>query len=246
MSEDNHTPYLTSIYSTPTTAELAKALALAQMEMGPAAKDAANPYFRSKYADLASAWDACRLPLARHGLSVVQCPTADGARVTVRTILLHESGERIASDLTITAQRQLKDGGGWEKVDSPQAVGSTITYARRYSLMAMVGIAPDDDDGEAAEGRGFGVAQAVTRQLAAARPAAPAPPPWPVGLAKLWPNRSAMEQAFASLRPVLGDATYTSMLATHDITPQLKGTVRGVLDAYEAMAQRAEEARHDA
>jgi hypothetical protein len=121
---------------------LATALAAAQGIMEGAAKDSANPFFKSNYADLASVWDAIRQPLASHGLSVVQMPIADGPRVTVTTLLMHTSGQWISSDLTITA-----------KEDSPQAVGSAITYARRYALQSVAGVAPEDDDGERAQGR---------------------------------------------------------------------------------------------
>lgn len=122
--------------------ELAAALAKAQGEIKGAAKDSANPYFKSRYADLASVWDACREPLAKNGLAVSQFPSADGPHVTVETVLMHESGEWMSRELTVTA-----------KEDSPQAIGSAVTYARRYSLAAVVGVAPEDDDGEAAEGR---------------------------------------------------------------------------------------------
>lgn len=122
-------------------AALAAALAKAQGEMEGAAKANVNPHFKSKYADLASVWDACREPLSKHGLSVLQPVSADGARVTVTTILAHSSGEYISEALTMTAAQ-----------NTPQGVGSTITYGRRYGLASMVGIAPEDDDGNAASG----------------------------------------------------------------------------------------------
>lgn len=122
--------------------ELSAALARAQSQIKGASKDSANPYFKSRYADLASVWDACRDALTKHGLAVTQWPSAEGPRVTVETILTHESGEWISRELTITA-----------KEDSPQAIGSAVTYARRYALAAVAGVAPEDDDGEAAEGR---------------------------------------------------------------------------------------------
>ena len=131
---------------------LAAALAAAQGKIENASKDSANPYFRSRYADLASIWDAIRGPLSEHGLAVVQPVRVEGSSVTVTTLLAHASGQWISSDLTMTAQRQMKDGGGWEKLDSPQAIGSCITYARRYALAAMAGVAPEDDDGEGAQG----------------------------------------------------------------------------------------------
>ena len=133
--------------------ELAAALAAAQGKIENASKDSANPYFLSRYADLASIWDAIRGPLSAQGLAVVQPVRVDGSSVTVTTLLAHSSGQWISSDLTMIAQRQLKDRGGWEKLDSPQAIGSCTTYARRYGLAAMVGVAPEDDDAEGAEGR---------------------------------------------------------------------------------------------
>ena len=133
--------------------ELAAALAAAQGKIENASKDSANPYFRRRYADLASIWDAIRGPLSAQGLAVVQPVRVEGSSVTVTTLLAHASGQWISSDLTMTAQRQIKDGGGWEKLDSPQAIGSCITYARRYALAAMAGVAPEDDDAEGAQGR---------------------------------------------------------------------------------------------
>lgn len=135
-------------------ATLASALAKAQGEMEGAAKDSTNPHFKSKYADLASVWDACRKPLAKNGLAVMQPVTAEGNAVTVTTILAHSSGEWIAESLTMTAQQ-----------NTPQAVGSTITYGRRYGLSSMVGIAPEDDDGEAATARGFGASESMPRPV---------------------------------------------------------------------------------
>ncbi|MGD0497554.1 MAG: ERF family protein [Bryobacteraceae bacterium] len=132
---------------------LSAALAKAQGEMEAAAKDSENPYFHSNYADLASVWAAIRKPLSANGLAVIQPVAVEGAKVTVTTILVHSSGQWISSDLTMTSKRQLKDGGGWETIDNPQAIGSTVKYARRYALESMVGVAAEDDDGEGAEGR---------------------------------------------------------------------------------------------
>jgi hypothetical protein len=134
--------------------DLATALAKAQGRIEGATKDSTNPYFRSSYADLASVWNAIRQPLSANGLSVVQTVAVEGSDVTVTTLLLHESGQFISFDIKMIAQRQLKDGGGWEKIDTPQAIGSVITYARRYALQSLVGVAPEDDDGEAGSGRG--------------------------------------------------------------------------------------------
>lgn len=125
--------------------EIAAALAQAQGEITGAVKDSANPFFKSKYADLASVWDACRAPLSKHGLAIVQSPRADGTLVTVETMLTHASGQWIRDSLSVVA-----------KDDSPQAVGSAITYLRRYALQSFAGVAPDDDDAEAAHGRSRG------------------------------------------------------------------------------------------
>lgn len=94
---------------------------------------------KRKYADLASCWDACREKLSSNGLCVIQIPVAEGTRVSVTTILGHKSGQEISGTLTLVSQ-----------VATPQGIGSAITYGRRYGLCSMVGIAPEDDDGEAA------------------------------------------------------------------------------------------------
>ena len=125
--------------------ELAKALALAQGEIRAAEKDRENPFFNSAYATLASVWEACRAPLSKHNLSVVQQPINDGERVGVVTTLLHGSGQWMRSVLFAKP----KDG-------TPQSLGSAITYVRRYALSAVAGVAPDDDDGNAAQGRSAG------------------------------------------------------------------------------------------
>ena len=124
--------------------ELATALSKAQAEMAGAKKDSTNPHFRSSYADLASVREACWGPLTKHGLSVVQSPrlvaAGDGLWVLeLETRLLHTSGQWIAD----TAATPLS------KADA-QGVGSATTYLRRYALAAFAGIAPEDDDGNAA------------------------------------------------------------------------------------------------
>jgi len=123
--------------------ELATALAKAQGQIKGATKDASNPFFKSKYADLASVWDACRSALAANGLAVIQSPSADGMRVSVDTLLTHASGQWMAGTVSVTA-----------KEDTPQAIGSAITYLRRYALQSFVGVAPEDDDGNAASAKG--------------------------------------------------------------------------------------------
>jgi hypothetical protein len=124
-----------------TIGELAKALAQAQGEMHAASKDATNPHFKNRYADLASVWDACRAPLARHGLSVSQLPSRreDGS-VLLTTLLMHSSGEFIGSYLSARPAQE-----------NPQVIGSILTYLRRYALASIVGVVSgEDDDAEAA------------------------------------------------------------------------------------------------
>lgn len=122
-----------------TIAELAKALNKAQGDMSGAKKGAANPFFKSKYSDLNSVIDALRVPFFENGLSYSQFPINDGDRVGVETILMHTSGEWIASKLTFpTAKKDAQSGG------------SAITYAKRYALQAMAGIPSEDDDGNGA------------------------------------------------------------------------------------------------
>ena len=127
--------------------KLAEALAKAQGAIKHALKDSTNPHFKSSYADLASIWEACRKELSDNGLSVVQpCDFNEVGGLIVETTLMHSSGEWISGKLFMPVPQA-----------TPQGIGSAITYARRYSLAAMVGIAPDDDDGEAAHGRGTAV-----------------------------------------------------------------------------------------
>jgi len=121
--------------------ELAKALCKAQAAMKPVIADNENPYFKSKYADLAAVWENCRKPLTDNGLSVVQTLEHEDNldnRIVIKTVLLHESGEWISSRLALTPVK-----------NDPQAIGSAITYGRRYSLAAMVGVASENEDDDA-------------------------------------------------------------------------------------------------
>ena len=115
------------------------ALAAAQMEMGKALKDSTNPAFKSKYADLASVMDACLPALNRHGIAVFQPTVDDETGRYVQTILAHVSGEKIECRVPLIVSK-----------NDMQGYGSAVTYARRYGLMGMAGIAPEDDDGNAA------------------------------------------------------------------------------------------------
>jgi hypothetical protein len=121
--------------------ELASALSKCQSEMLPAAKDSLNPFFKSKYSDLNAIWNACRGPLTRNGLAVVQTMEEIEGKFQLVTTLVHASGQWVKSFFPIIVQKQ-----------DAQSYGSACSYARRYSLSSIVGVTTDDgdDDGERA------------------------------------------------------------------------------------------------
>ena len=119
---------------------LAKALVQAQSEMSNAKKDATNPFFKSKYADLNAIREAVLPILNSHGISVLQPMTNIEGKNFIKTILLHETGESIESFTEII----------YSKVNDAQAQGSGITYARRYGLQSFVCVGAEDDDGNKA------------------------------------------------------------------------------------------------
>lgn len=119
--------------------ELAKALSIAQGEMDAAKKDSTNPFFKNKYADLSSVIEAIKEPLRKNGLSYTQYCEHEGDQIFLTTELIHSSGQWILGKLKLILSKQ-----------DMQGLGGAITYARRYSLSAMVGITQDDDDGNTA------------------------------------------------------------------------------------------------
>ncbi len=120
--------------------ELASALTKVQCKLEGAKMDGENPFFKAKYATLASVWSACRKPLTDNGLSVVQtCSVGEGEGLILDTSLLHTSGQWISGELAVKPTK-----------NDPQGIGSAITYARRYGLAAIVGVCPEDDDAESA------------------------------------------------------------------------------------------------
>ena len=116
-----------------------KALLAAQRAMGPALKDATNPHFKSKYADLGAVMDACRDPLLSNGFAIMPPPGRDELGHFIETQLVHESGHVFAGRVYLALGK-----------NDMQGLGSAQTYARRYGLMAMAGIVPEDDDGHGA------------------------------------------------------------------------------------------------
>lgn len=120
--------------------ELPKALIAAQQEIKSARKSGSNPHFKSSYSDLSDVWDACRDALNKNGLCIAQTTAVrEGPLVVLQTRLIHVSGEELVSEYPLNPVKP-----------DPQAMGSALTYARRYTLAAMVGVVQEDDDGNAA------------------------------------------------------------------------------------------------
>lgn len=140
---------------------IASALVKAQKEFGPALKTSTNPHYRNKYADLSACVEAVIDGLNNNGIYLMQLNEERDGGVCVQTVFIHESGEQIsAGSLFVPAAKQ-----------DPQGYGSALTYARRYSLMAACGIAPEDDDANSAK------APTNRPAVSAAPKAAPAPKP---------------------------------------------------------------------
>lgn len=124
--------------------ELFAALSRAQAKVENAKRGTTNPHFNKTYADLATVWDTIREPLTSEGLSVLQLPCeAPPGHVGLETIVGHSSGQSVSSKFFLALK----------KADNPQDAGSCLTYMRRYALMGVAGIAPEDDDGNSASER---------------------------------------------------------------------------------------------
>jgi hypothetical protein len=134
---------------------IAGAIVKAQMAFGPALKTSQNPHFKSRYADLSACVEAVIEALNANGIALIQRTLPCESGVTVETVFLHTSGETLSSGpLHVPASKA-----------DPQGYGSALTYARRYSLMAACGIAPEDDDGNAA----------ASKPVTYAKPSKPSP-----------------------------------------------------------------------
>lgn len=134
-------------------AALAKAMCQVQAEIENASKNAANPHFRSKYADLAEVLNTVRPVMSKHGISITQFPAFENGIASVETIVMHTSGEWMTGISSAPVTKQ-----------DAQGVGSALTYLRRYSLAAIAGIAQEDDDGNSAVGGGQRQQQAPKQQ----------------------------------------------------------------------------------
>lgn len=176
-------------------AKIAAALVKAQREFGPALKTSSNPHFKSRYADLAACVEAVMDGLNNNGIALIQKTHQCESGVMVETMFVHESGETLSSGvLHVPASKQ-----------DPQGYGSALTYARRYSLMAACGIAPEDDDGNAASRKptqAFNL-QAASTDAAAAKTIDE--------LGKVWSKHSAIasaandRQGYAALKTLIND-----------------------------------------
>lgn len=206
-------------------AALAAALAKAQGQMTFATKDATNPHFKTRYADLAAVWSAIREPLAANGLSVIQQVTQAEGMVGVRSILAHASGEWVASDLQMPVAQK-----------TPQGYGSALTYARRYSLAALVGIAQDDDDGEAGTRPSAPVLPPVQRRQPMREQPAPTPAPQPAAPVSAEPDPT--ERALLTIAEC---GTPEDLQAATRIIKQLG--VTAVPEVRKAFASRQKELR---
>ena len=166
----------------------AKAFIQAQGNMEAITKDNENGGFKgSKYADLATVVDAIVPALNKAGIAVLQSPAFDGEMVTITTTLLHESGASVTSDLKLRPSKA-----------DPQGVGSAITYGRRYSLLAVAGVAPEDDDGNAASG--------PPQNAKKPAPKVPEPSPAAVDAAKLAIGLCETPEALEGWLTMNGDA----------------------------------------
>ena len=123
--------------TSPEINEIVKAMAAVQGTIKGAKKDKKNPFFKSDYADLSSCWECCRDALSKNNVALIQTTELIEGKLNLITLLAHESGQWIRSSLPVIT----------DKAD-PQTLGKTITYLRRFSLCAVVGIAPADDDAE--------------------------------------------------------------------------------------------------
>jgi len=143
----------------------------AQKEIEAVDKDGKNPFFKSDYTTLNATILACKEILNKHNIIILQPILSDEFGVHVCTVLVHKSGERIESKMKIEPA----------KVNDPQAQGSAITYARRYSLKSLLTLSDNDDDGEASMNRS-------NTNTTTSRSSTPKPSPKPVsGLTRLCP-----------------------------------------------------------
>ena len=139
MSVFSKQPQMEDAMRSESIKELATALSKFQGQLQSATKESENPFFKTKYADLASCWEAARRPLSENGLSIVQGISGKLPDAIAWTILFHSSGEWIKSEIPLFVGKP-----------DAQGIGAALTYYRRYGMTAILGITQEDDDGNAA------------------------------------------------------------------------------------------------
>ena len=122
--------------------DISAAIALMQSEVGNTSKNSANPFFKSKYSDLAEVLNVIRPVLSKNGLALTQHPSYADGMCYVTTLLSHSSGQWVQSCVSTPVVKS-----------DPQGVGSSISYCRRYAAAAICGVAQEDDDANAASAK---------------------------------------------------------------------------------------------
>lgn len=184
---------------------IATALVKAQKEFGPALKTSSNPHFRTKYADLSACIEAVIDGLNNNGIYLMQLTDESDTGIKIQTVFIHESGEQMSS--------------GWLFVPAakhdPQGFGSALTYARRYSIMVACGIAPADDDGNAASKPApVAAPKPVAKPVEVPTP----PPPPPVALPKKVEGADKEWQLKVSAQPDTDFADWLAVLVEATVT----------------------------
>ena len=194
--------------------EISAALAKAQAEIANPAKESVNPHFRNHYADLSSGINAIRSALSSNGIAFTQLTRLAGDVLMVDTRLSHISGQWIESEFPACRFPA-----------KPQEVGSALTYARRYALFAIIGIAGEDDDGEAGS----------KTETPAPRKVAPPPPPKPVANdTTLESSQSARDAMLDELTAIMTDDELAAWFARSKpaIDKLLEADKQIIRDAY--------------
>lgn len=174
--------------------KITAALLECQRELGPVKKDAKNPHFKSSYASLNAVWETAAPVLHGHDLVVVQAPANGDGSDKLVTEIRHKSGQWVRGVLRLNPTK-----------DDPQGLGSAITYARRYSLCAMLGLMQEDDDGNAAS---------APRQ--ASRPSAPKPKAKQADVAKIDEDTPILYEADNTERMPASKMSDKELLAVHE------------------------------
>ena len=204
------------MHKSESTAALFSALSKAQLEVENATKNASNPHFKSRYADLSEVLNTVRPVFSKHGLSIVQLPGYEAGIASMETILAHDSGEWMSG---ISKCKLTKDDA--------QGYGSACTYLRRYSLAALAAIAQEDDDGNVASQPKVQAKAGETRLKEAATPAI-APKVVDLGaqneLAQTWLQRISQVSAVADL------ANARKLAAENFPDPDIRSQIESKID----------------